>query len=398
MQIEYPVIDADTHYYEDEDAFTRHLPASMAERAVQWVTIGDERRMLTGGKLFNFVPNDSFDRVTKPGALDNWFRGVNPEHQPMMHYFNDMQPCDPAFRDRDLRLQLMDSQRIEQTLMFPTMACGIEFTLAPDPRALTSTFTAFNQWLYEDWGFDYKNRIFGVPAVTLTNIDWAVAELETLLEKGARALYFSPGPVLLHGHWTSIGDRAFDRFWSLVNEARVLVCFHQSLTTYQRQADNWAGPEGAGGLAFGESPMRGYLHDRAAAGAIEDTIAAMICHGVFTRFPNIRVLSIENGSEWVALLLRRLHKASGQMPWAFSEPPLDSFKRHVWVSPYQEDDFDQLKALIGANNILFGSDFPHPEGLAEPITYVDELKNFTSDEIYAVMRGNAAGLLQQTTN
>lgn len=396
MSIEYTVNDADTHYYEDEAAFTRHLPASMAERAVQWVTIGEQRRMLTAGRLYNFVPNDTFEQVTKPGALDNWFRGKNPERKPMMDYFNDMEPCNPAFRNRDRRLQLMDEQRIEQTLMFPTMACGLELTLSPDPEALTATYTAFNRWIEEEWGFAYKNRIFSAPAITLCDIKWAIAELESLLKRGAKVLYFSPGPVWMNGKWTSLGERELDPFWARVDEARIPVCFHQSLTVYQRQGDMWFDPRGAGGLAFGESPLRGYLHDRAAAGAIEDTIAAMVCQGFFARFPNINVLSIENGAEWVYLLLRRLNKAYGQMPWAFNEPPINTFKRHVWVSPYQEDNFNELKALIGAQNILFGSDYPHPEGLAEPITYVNELADFTEDEIYAVMKDNLAQIIKGT--
>jgi predicted TIM-barrel fold metal-dependent hydrolase len=396
MKIDYWAIDADTHYYEDEAAFTRHLPTGMAERAVQWVTIAGARRMLVAGRLYNFVPNDSFDVVTKPGALDNWFRGVNTERKPMMDYFNDMQPCDPAFRDREKRLQLMDRQSIAQTLMFPTMACGIESSLAADAAALTATLTAFNRWLHEQWGYSYAERIFAAPAISLADVGWAVQEVNEALKKDARTLYLSPGPVFINGCWTSIGDKIFDPFWALVNESGITVSFHQSLTVYQHQANNWVSADGAGGLAFGESPMRGYLHDRAAAGAIEDTIAALICHGVFTRHPGVRVLSIENGAEWVPLLLRRLKKAYGQMPWLFPEPPIDTFRRHVWISPYQEDDFAQLKALIGVENILFGSDFPHPEGLAEPVGYAALLTGFDDTEVQAVMRKNAANLLDRT--
>ena len=110
-------------------------------------------------------------------------------------------------------------------------------------------------------------------------------------------------------------------------------------------------------------------------------LAALIIHGVFQRFPNVRVCSIENGSEWVGPLLAKLEKCFGQMPMVFSEPPVDTFRRHVWVAPYYEDDTRDLARRIGPDHVLFGSDFPHAEGLTEPLSFVEELEGFSPDEI-----------------
>jgi predicted TIM-barrel fold metal-dependent hydrolase len=53
----------------------------------------------------------------------------------------------------------------------------------------------------------------------------------------------------------------------------------------------------------------------------------------------------------------------------------------------------ELSEMIGVERVLFGSDYPHPEGLADPITYVDELKNMTEEHKALIMGGNMARLL-----
>ena len=120
-----------------------------------------------------------------------------------------------------------------------------------------------------------------------------------------------------------------------------------------------------------------------------------MCHGVFTRHPNLRVATIESGSDWVPLLLRALKKSFGQVPVAYDGvDPVQQVRDHVWVSPYYEDDLAQLRDELGANRMIFGSDYPHAEGLADPLTFVDDLPGFTDDEIRLVMRENALALSQ----
>src|SRR5690606_26737519 len=127
--------------------------------------------------------------------------------------------------------------------------------------------------------------------------------------------------------------------------------------------------------------------------AIHDTVASLIVDGVFTRHPNLRVASIENGSDWVHLLVKRLRKLANQTPTAFAEDPADTVRRHVWVTPYYEEDLHALADLIGIERVLFGSDWPHGEGLAEPKSFVDELAGFDDHSIRRVMRDNARELL-----
>jgi len=127
--------------------------------------------------------------------------------------------------------------------------------------------------------------------------------------------------------------------------------------------------------------------------SISDTLAAIVCHGVFERFPALRVASIENGAMWVPDLLRNLRDVHGKMPFAFGSHPVDQLREHVWVAPYYEDDMDRLKDLLGVERLLFGSDFPHTEGLPEPTAYVKDIPTFTDRETRKVMRDNVLDLL-----
>ena len=96
----------------------------------------------------------------------------------------------------------------------------------------------------------------------------------------------------------------------------------------------------------------------------------------FERFPNLRIAAVETGSDWVFHLFEKLKKSFGQTPFLYPEDPRETFKRHVWVSPFYEDELGDLRELIGSDRLLMGSDYPHAEGLAEPVTYFKDLKNF----------------------
>ena len=68
------------------------------------------------------------------------------------------------------------------------------------------------------------------------------------------------------------------------------------------------------------------------------------------------------------------------------------FKQHIWVAPYHEEDISELIDLIGAEHVLFGSDFPHAEGLAEPLDFAEAIAGRSTSEIRSVMRDNALAI------
>src|SRR5690606_14197236 len=128
-----------------------------------------------------------------------------------------------------------------------------------------------------------------------------------------------------------------------------------------------------------------------------DMVAAMVCHGLFDRHPTLKVATLELGSAWVPELHRRLRVAYGKSPQLFGRDPIESFREHVWVAPFYEDDMAKLKDLIGVDRILFGSDWPHAEGLFDPKSFADDLlrNGYTDDEITTIMRDNGWTLVKR---
>ena len=152
--------------------------------------------------------------------------------------------------------------------------------------------------------------------------------------------------------------------WARLAEAGIPVAFHLGDSGYTRYAAAWGGPAEFEPFTT-RDPLNSILVDDR---AIYDTMASMITHGVFQRHPSLRVASIENGSDWVAVLAKRLRKKANQAPKWFPEDPLDVLRRNVWVTPYYEEDIPALAETIGVDKVLFGSDWPHGEGLAGPFS------------------------------
>jgi predicted TIM-barrel fold metal-dependent hydrolase len=387
--LDFPVFDADNHLYETRDAFTRHLPERY-KGAIDYVDVRGRTKIAIRGTISEYIPNPTFDVVARPGAQEEYFRVGNPEGKSYREIVGEPMRSVPAFREPAPRLELMDTQGVDRALMFPTLASLLEERMRDDPELTHAVIHALNEWLHEEWTFDYEGRIFATPIITLPILEKAIEELEWAVERGARTVLIRPAPVPAYGGSRSFAFEEFDPFWRAVVDADVLVSMHASDSGYSRYQSDWTGPMEM--LPFRPDPFRMLT---AATRPIEDAMAAFVCHGAFTRNPGLRVASIENGGDWVAPLLEHLEDVHRKMPQAFDEDPVDAFTRNVYVSPFHEDDIDQLVAVMGTDHLLFGSDYPHPEGLAEPCSYVDHLpEGLPADDVAAIMGGNLARLMR----
>jgi predicted TIM-barrel fold metal-dependent hydrolase len=392
--VDYRLFDADNHYYEPRDCFTRHLEPSMRDRSIRVEADADGNEIvLVGDRPFTFLIDPFSTTVTKPGALRDMLRALSSGN---FQESDAVESIKPQYVERDARLALMDEQGVESILVFPTLAVCVEQFMKDDPDQLYANFHAFNEWLDEDWGFGHEGRIFAVPLLSLRDVDRAVAELEFVLARGARVVGLRPGPAF----GRSPADPHFDPFWARLDEARVPVAFHIGESGYNEMTAPYWGeepnPSSHRQSAFQWTTTYG---DR----PIMDTFAALVLHNLFGRFPNLRCLSVENGSLWVPYLLKVMNKMNGMGrngPWLggrVTERPSDIFKRHVFVSPYHEEDIVALTETIGVGQVLFGSDYPHPEGLARPMEFAERLTQLDAHSVRRIMRDNLCGLLGGVT-
>ena len=149
-------------------------------------------------------------------------------------------------------------------------------------------------------------------------------------------------------------------------------------------------PEAGGG--WGEDPDAKYSEYNAfqwisywSDRPIMETITAMMFHNLFGRFPKVKVLIAEYGTPWLPYLVRKLDHAAllGRKPkWGtLPGPAQPDLQAHFVVAPFPEENITRPMEVVGADCLVFGSDFPHSEGLPDPVQYASQLKGLDDDTV-----------------
>ena len=314
----------------------------------------------------HFIPNPTFDPIIVPGCLDLLFRGEIPEGvDPASLMKVDRLADHPEYQNRDARVDGAGQARTSRRCSCCRHSrCGVEEALKHDIEATMASVHAFNLWLDEDWGFDRPDHRIIAGADHLAGRS-RQGRRRGRVRAGARRQAGAGAarrrcPAVVKPR--SLGDPLHDPVWARLAEAGVPVGFHLSDSGYLAIAALWGGKATFEGFGKKDPLDQVLLDDR----AIHDTMASMIVHQVFTRHPKLKVASIENGSYFVYRLIKRLKKAANTAPYHFKEDPVEQLRNNVWIAPYYEDDVKLLADTIGVDKILFGSDWPHGEGLADP--------------------------------
>ncbi len=387
-ELKFPVFDADNHLYEPKEALTKFLP-DRAKGAIDYIDVHGRTKIVVRGLISDYIPNPTFEVVARPGAQEEYFRHGNPEGKTYREIMGEPMRSIPAFREPKARLETMDELGLDYSLMFPTLASLVEERLKDDPELIHDIIHALNEWMYEQWSFDYEGRIFATPVITLPIVDRALEELDWVLSRGARTVLVRPAPVPGFRGSRSFGFEEFDPFWQACVAADIPVAMHSSDSGYAALLNIWE-------PAREFTPFRPTPFRMAATGKrpIVDAMLALCCHGALSRNPDLRILSVENGADWMPSLFHMLEDVYAKMPTEFAENPVEAFKRCIYISPFWEERFSELANLIGTDRVVFGSDWPHPEGLADPISFVDDLADMSETDVAKIMGGNMMQLLK----
>ncbi len=387
-ELGYLPFDCDNHYYEAPDAFTRHVPDHMQQRCVQWCEINGRKHHVVAGTVSRAVANPTWDPIAKPGALHEYFRG-NPDGRSPLEMLKDREPLPAEYMDRDARVHRIREQGLQAVWLFPTLGVLYEELVKHDLEAVRVLFRAFNRWLDEDWGCNYQDTIFAAPYISLADPHFAVEELEWALDRGARVVCMRPAAV-----WTAEGPRSpanpmFDPFWARLNEAGIPLVIHAADSGYTTQgyAEDGFGTFSSGGGGYTPS-IKAFNIERAAL----DFLLTLSLEKLYERFPNLRIASVENGSSFLPDLFRKLPQQKNKLMGWFKEDPLEQFKEHVWINPFWEDDVAEVVEHMGPDRVVFGSDWPHIEGMPTPLHYVDELTAFDDETRRKILLDNVTEL------
>jgi predicted TIM-barrel fold metal-dependent hydrolase len=386
-KLPYPVFDADNHFYEPKEALTKFLP-DHRKNVIDYIEIRGRTKIMVRNHVSDYIPNPTFDIVARPGAQEDYFRHGS-RGKSFREVMGKPMKAIPAFRNPAARVEVMDGLGLDYTLMFPTLASLVEERMKDDPALIADVIHALNEWMYETWQFDYEGRIFSTPVINLGIMDRALEELQWCLDRGAKTVLVRPAPVPGPRGSRSFGTAEFDPFWDACVKAGIPVSMHASDSGYAEYLNDWESADEY--TPFNQSAFRMVAMGQR---AIEDSMAALVCHGALTRNPDLRVLSVENGAGWVPYLFGHFENSYKKAPQAFPEDPIEAFRRGVYVAPFWEDDFTKIAELCGVDRVIFGSDWPHPEGLAEPTNLIDDLQGLDEEGQRKVMGGNMIDLFK----
>jgi predicted TIM-barrel fold metal-dependent hydrolase len=412
----YLIIDADEHSTPPDDAYERYIDPRQRDKAVRTVRAPDGRvETLFAGRPMRMPPksfqvtfsdaqlseiglkgagNDgASDRDVRnviPGSLLNRLnplRGLDAEGR--RDFVRRYRALQPLLDNPSDRMAVMDSQGIEATVNYAG-PLGLEFEFEHDVEGLYANLRAINRYLANEWKFNCQDRIFTPPFISLASAEHAVAELDAVLrDETPRLVQISSGPAIHRSPFRP----ELDPFWSRMDEAGIHACSHlASVTFYARQGEEWDERE----CMLGDMDAFQwvfYYGDRPAM----EMVGAAILQGFFSRFPNLRLLLSEQGALWVPYLVRKMDHAylmGRRATWGKLERrPSEIFRERCAVAPFPEENVDRLVEAVGTEPLVFGSDFPHGEGLPEPSAYLKQLEKLSADQVHALMRGNMGRFL-----
>ena len=383
-----PIFDCDTHIHErDYEVMRSFMPEDLRKEFGPARKVGPDGRFglwLGDRKVENSEANPD-GLVPPPGRLKEWLRAMKEGKSNVEGWDKPTEEMmTPEGRER-----LFDEFGVEGAIVFVGEFVSTLGYYPADKRG-NAILHAYNQYIDQEWGFNYKDRLYLTGILTLWDLETSVAEAKWLIERGCKVVVMPMGPA----HGKSPADPYFDPIWEILNEAGVAVTFHVSEANFMHPIIE----------AFGEKPLQSRRTGQTAWQwmfsyselPVQMTLANIVLNNFFERFPNIRIASVENGANWVPSFLEKMDKMRGMAKNGFwpggqlKERPSAVFKRHCFVVAYPEDDVKMIVDRIGsADCILMGSDYPHAEGVPEPKDfYTEALTELSDDDARKIMYEN----------
>jgi predicted TIM-barrel fold metal-dependent hydrolase len=391
-RLPYPTFDADNHMYENRDALTKFIPKEF-EGVIKYVEINGRTKVAIKDKLSDYIPNPTFNVVAVPGGYGNEHAPPGRRGPASERAKPKIMPSVEAFFDPEPRLALMKDMGIDHALMWPTLASVVEERLADDPDAACAVVHALNEWMYEHWTYNYADAIFSTPIITLSKMDAAIEELQRVAERGARAFLLRVAPVPTFRGRRSFALPEFDPFWELVSELDIVVGMHSGDSGYQRYVNDWEGRGDTEFRAFVSNGSPGFLALASEKSNLIDAMASILGHGLASRFPTLKFAPVEFPSSWIRPFVEKLERVS-ERAVLFDENPLEVFKRNVYVHIFHEPDPAGLLEKLPADHLMWGSDFPHPEGMGDPLGYCEVVEDLPQETQALIMGGSLAKIMK----
>jgi len=349
------VIDADTHLFETRSMWADHLPMAQKDLAVKIENddLGYAWLTAPGGERIHLAEVHTPGDIATMGQRRLRQRSGLPPAAP----FDELLTHD---HDPAARVALMDQQGVDEALVFPNFGLFWVRTLEDRLDAQLANMEAWNRWAAEGIQPAGGGRLHPVGHVTLRDPAWLDAQLTYLAAAGVSAAMVPVGPV--DGRPFSHPD--LDACWSSFEDHGVAVIFH--ISDGPRPFDEaWYQGD--------SNPIEPLLMSAFISVTPMLALTDLAVGGVLSRHPSLRIGLVEFTSSWFGQFLSsidacyKFHTGYNGLPASQLElPPSEYLRRHVRLATFGFEHPAQLASAFG-DLYMFGSDYPHAEGLARPL-------------------------------
>lgn len=333
----YKMISSDSHIMEPPDLWQDRIEARYRDRAPRVVQEHDGDWWIVDGLRTN-----SFQGGAQPGKRFDNAESLRPSAK-----FADVRPG--AYIPEE-NIKDNEADGIYGSVLYPTE--GLLLYMVPDSELLEAIFRTYNAWIAE-FCQAYPTRLKGIAMIDVEHVATAIKELQRCRQLGLAGAMITvyPHPDRPYSH------PQYDPFWAAAQDLAMPLSLHI--------ATNRPSPH---------VPLENNRTTDPALLANADhwvrmSLGQMIFAGVFERFPRLAVGTVEHELSWVPHFLDRIDytytqraRRDGWRRFGDNAVPSDFFHRNVFLS-FQEDRLGiRDRQLIGVEQLMWGSDYPHTEG------------------------------------
>jgi predicted TIM-barrel fold metal-dependent hydrolase len=372
----YDVISADGHIdliWLPPDLFTGNASAALRERmphvvdgptGKQWVSKSGAKFGLMNGMGSagrQYVPGQIHrsDRMASTGLYDDGNKGIRRLTEP------------------ELRLKDQDRDGVQAEVIYGILGASARLN---DHEAATEVLRIYNEWL-ADFCKASPDRLIGLANIPNHDMEVAVAEVKRAVKRGVRGLDVANRPDM-----TPLWDPFWNPLWQIAHENGLPVHFH---TIGSRAPDYTKLPPKVGRAAFAAHITNFQMH-------MGYMLMSLIFSGALEHYPNLKIVIGEAGIGWIPYVLDHM-----DLEWEdqFKDLDLKMKPSGYWYrqcyATYQTDRVGiKLLDELGEDNVMWGSDFPHPDGIwPDSQEYLNrELGHLPAAVRRKITRDNAAKL------
>jgi predicted TIM-barrel fold metal-dependent hydrolase len=373
------IVDADAHVNPSHDMWADYLPAAFRDQAPQiehgedcdYIVFEGRRRKLN--LISAQAGREGKDFKMHGRASDARAGGWMPK----------------------ARLDDMDEDGIDTAVLFGGGPLG-----TTNNDLFIASFEAYNRWLADFCAYAPK-RFAGVGYVPMQDVDVAIRMMRDFAARGLKAVNIPAFPMAkvsavaganamdaqtraltgdINGD-RSYADPEFDPFWKAACDLCMPVTIH------------------LGGRVVRFTEPKFFLSDLVMSKfGMAEPIAIMIYGGVFQRFPDLRLASIESGVGWFAFAANYMDETwEKQRHWVNSvleKAPSYFWEKNIFGSFIHDRAGILMRDLPGGKNIMWSSDYPHSETtFPHSMAKIEELfAGVPEDEKALIIGGRAKAL------